>query len=731
MKTESTRSRSTRLTIGISILTILAALLTSIIASSCGVGGGSYSSATFTSLPSVMTTVRAHHAQVTLQNGDVLITGGASSFSPTIALDTAEIFNPSTNTFTAISNKMQSARTNHTATLLPDGKVLLAGGRDNNGNELNTVEIFDPTTQSFTVVPGTMSVPRSRHAAVLLNNGTVLVMGGFLLGTAEVFHPVTNTFTSLSSSMTISRWDFTASLLPNGRVLIAGGDDGAYGSSNTAEIYDSSTGSFNAIASTMVDRRKSHSASPLSNGNILITGGYLQFTSTMGGGDVRNTAEVFNSNMQNFSAVSSTMTIGRTGHASSLLANGSVLFTGGSTVSGITDSAEKFGNEATSPPTYKVGGSISGLSNPGLVLANGADTRTIAPNASGFTMRTALPSGTSYSISVDTQPTGGGCTVANGSGTMPAAEVSSVQISCVASWWVGTKQFGFADVGDYSHHTSARSVATDASGNVYVASISSAIMDLWSLIGERWNIITKYDSNGNRHYMLQQIKLVADADGLSIATDISGNIYLVGSTTVGLDGNTLTGSSDFFVTKYDSLGSKLYTRQLGVAGTATFGNAVATDANGNVYVAGDTWGGLDGNTLTGSSDFFVTKYDSLGNKLYTRQLGVAGASTYGKAVATDVNGNVYVAGDTRGGLDGNTLTGSSDFFVAKYDSLGSKLHTRQLGVAGANTFGNAIATDASGNVYVAGSTNGGLDGNARIGRFDLFVTKYDSNGIKQ
>jgi hypothetical protein len=149
-------------------------------------------------------------------------------------------------------------------------------------------------------------------------------------------------------------------------------------------------------------------------------------------------------------------------------------------------------------------------------------------------------------------------------------------------------------------------------------------------------------------------------------------VYVAGSTTGSHDGNTLAGTYDFLVTKYNSSGVKQYTRQLGVTEKNTAGRSVATDANGNVYVAGDTFGGLDGNTLTGIKDFFVTKYNSSGVKQYTRQLGVTGLTTNGWSVATDADGNVYVAGQTDGGLDGNTLTGTKDFFVTKYNSSGVK-----------------------------------------------------------
>ena len=177
-------------------------------------------------------------------------------------------------------------------------------------------------------------------------------------------------------------------------------------------------------------------------------------------------------------------------------------------------------------------------------------------------------------------------------------------------------------------------------------------------------------------------------------------------------------------------GVKQYTKQLGVAGQYTFGNSVATDPSANVYVAGQTLGGLDGNTITGNTDFFVTKYDSNGVKQYTKQLGVAGKYTYGFSVATDASANIYVAGQTEGGLDGNTLTGTRDFFVTKYSSSGVKQFTKQLGVAGKGTYGHSVATDTIANVYVAGYTYGGLDGNMLTGTGDFFVSKYNSNGVK-
>jgi uncharacterized delta-60 repeat protein len=292
--------------------------------------------------------------------------------------------------------------------------------------------------------------------------------------------------------------------------------------------------------------------------------------------------------------------------------------------------------------------------------------------------------------------------------------------------WTGIKQMGVAGA-----VTIGYSVATDASGNVYVAGYTNGGLGGNSVTRTFDFFVTKYNSNGILQYTKQMGVPGAGTTGHSVATDASGNVYVAGDTEGGLGGNTLTGTLDFFVTKYNSSGVLQYTKQMGAAGANASGSSVATDANGNVYVAGYTDGGLGGNTLIGVRDFFVTKYNSSGVLQYTKQMGAAGADTSGSSVATDASGNVYVAGYTDGGLGGNALTGTRDFFVTKYNSSGALQYTKQMGAAGANTFGISVATDASGNVYVAGATEGGLGGNTLTGTADFFVTKYNNSGVLQ
>ena len=221
----------------------------------------------------------------------------------------------------------------------------------------------------------------------------------------------------------------------------------------------------------------------------------------------------------------------------------------------------------------------------------------------------------------------------------------------------------------------------------------------------------------------------------SITSDASGSVYAIGYTRGDLDGHTSTSCGaceDFFVVKYDSSGGKQWTQQLGTStSNSTIAYGIATDSSSNVYVMGYTGGALDGNTSAGSSDLFVLKYNSSGARQWTQQL-VSSANDQAKGIATDTIGNVYVTVVTYGALDGNTMAGNTmdpDFFVVKYDSSGVKQWTKQLETSAVD-FGEGIATDSSGNVYMTGSTPLGLDGNTSAGNQDLFVVKYDINGVK-
>ena len=291
----------------------------------------------------------------------------------------------------------------------------------------------------------------------------------------------------------------------------------------------------------------------------------------------------------------------------------------------------------------------------------------------------------------------------------------------------GTKQWT-KELGVTGKTTYSSGITSDSSGNIYVGGYTNGGLDGNTLTGTQDFFLTKYDTSGTKQWTKQLGVSSQTTQSAGVASD-GTNIFITGYTTGNLDGVTCTGTQDFFVIKYNSAGTKQWTRLLGVATKNTNGNAVATDGS-NVFVTGQTYGGLDGNTLAGFPDFFITKYDTNGSKLWTKQLGIASRSVFGNGVSADSSGNSFVTGSTSGGLDGNTLIGTTDMYVTKYNSAGTKQWTKQLGVASNSTYGVSCATDSSGNILVGGYTHGGLDGNTLTGATDFFVTKYDTSGTK-
>ena len=203
---------------------------------------------------------------------------------------------------------------------------------------------------------------------------------------------------------------------------------------------------------------------------------------------------------------------------------------------------------------------------------------------------------------------------------------------------------------------------------------------------------------------------------------------MTGYTSGDLDNNTNSGGRDYFLVKYYDNGTKQWTQQTGTS-ASDYGKGVVIDSSDNIYVTGQTAGGLDNNTNSGSIDIFLAKYYDNGTKQWTQQLGTS-SSEIGYGVIADSSNNVYVAGYTTGGLDGNTNSGSSDLFLVKYNSSGSKQWTRQLGTSLYDSvFG--VTVDSSNNIYLTGKTDGRLDNNTNSGTSDIFLVKYNSSGVKQ
>jgi hypothetical protein len=215
--------------------------------------------------------------------------------------------------------------------------------------------------------------------------------------------------------------------------------------------------------------------------------------------------------------------------------------------------------------------------------------------------------------------------------------------------------------------------------------------------------------------------------GYGIAVDNSSNIYVTGQT-LGSLGGTNSGLNDIFLVKYNSGGVNLWNRQLGTSSNE-YGKGVTVDSSGNIYVTGHAWTGLDGNTSSGQDDIFLVKYNSSGTKQWTQQLGTS-EYDWGHDVTVDSSDNIYVTGHTMEGLDGNTHLGCSDVVLIKYYDNGTKQWTKQSGSSACES-GENMSIDSSNNIYLTGGTSGGIDGNTNSGGEDIFLMKFNSDGVLQ
>jgi WD40 repeat protein len=210
------------------------------------------------------------HTATLLSNGKVLVVGGDS------AAYRAELFDPSTGTWTA-TGSLDTPRWDHTATLLPDGRVLVAGSplSFHVGDDASSAELYDPSSGSWTAT-GNMGQHRGLHTATLLPDGRVLVVAGVSngepTGSAELFDPSSGSWTATGDTVAIRGVSFTATLLPDGKVLVVGGYSGDNGPLASTEVYDPGSGTWTA-AGNMDEARAGHTATLLPDGRVLIAGG--------------------------------------------------------------------------------------------------------------------------------------------------------------------------------------------------------------------------------------------------------------------------------------------------------------------------------------------------------------------------------------------------------------------------------------------------------------------------
>jgi N-acetylneuraminic acid mutarotase len=281
-----------------------------------------------------LTTGRFYHTATLLPNGKVLAAGGWG-VSQTTPLASAELYDPASATW-AMTSTLGSRRGNHTATMLPSGKVLVAGGYSSGTGNSASAELYDPASAAWAST-GSLNSARSRHTATLLSNGKVLVVGGLSggssstsLASAELYDPASGTWT-VTGSLAAARYYHAATLLPNGKVLVTGGDNVL-----SAEVYDPASGTWTGTQ-PLPGVRAVHTATLLPNGNVLITGGSY----SPGFGGALASSELYVPASGTWTAAGN-LGAARYRHTATLLTNGRVLAPGGLDNSSTLASAEVY-----------------------------------------------------------------------------------------------------------------------------------------------------------------------------------------------------------------------------------------------------------------------------------------------------------------------------------------------------------------------------------------------------
>ena len=258
-------------------------------------------------LTGAMNTSRSDHTATLLNSGLVLVVGGNPNGS------SVELYDPATGAWTATSD-LSTSRLRHAAVLLDDGRAMVVGGGS------SSAEIYDPNTGAWTV-GDSMSTGRAYPTLTLLHDGRVLVVGGYTTS-AEIYDPDTDSWTA-AASLSAIRYLHTATLLPDGRVLVAGGRGPDWTAAiDDVEIYDPVADAWTTVDS-LNTQRMYHTATLLPNGQVLVVGG------NSGNNTHIASAELYNPATDSWSTTAGSLTEGRWSHTATLLPDGQVLIAGG------------------------------------------------------------------------------------------------------------------------------------------------------------------------------------------------------------------------------------------------------------------------------------------------------------------------------------------------------------------------------------------------------------------
>jgi hypothetical protein len=248
--------------------------------------------------------------------------------------------------------------------------------------------------------------------------------------------------------------------------------------------------------------------------------------------------------------------------------------------------------------------------------------------------------------------------------------------------------------------------------------------------------VSKFDSQGKAVWTISQGTSTDDGGG-GVARAKDGSIYAAGFTSGNLADQSNHGDADGYLSKYDENGNLLWTKLIGTTADDKITNKPTVAPDGSIYVAGYTFGDLDGNLALGNADIFVTKFQADGTKVWTKTLGSA-EEDVAYSLTTDLNSAIYVTGYTKGSLNENAIGGIQDGFIAKILSNGDVSWVKTIATAGADVLSSAEVA-ADGSVYAVGGVGGPINNQPFLGganwndwppgvQSDALIVKYDTDG---
>lgn len=259
----------------------------------------------------------------------------------------------------------------------------------------------------------------------------------------------------------------------------------------------------------------------------------------------------------------------------------------------------------------------------------------------------------------------------------------------------------------------------DGNGNLYVAGKTTGTIGTAN-IGKNDGFLTKIDSSGNILWS-RQFGTPEEEDIQWCAIDRSGNIYITGSTAGNLGGKN-AGKEDVFIVKYAPEGKMLWAKQFGTEGDE-MARGIFCDDKGYIFITGETDGKL-GQESFGKADCFITKVDSNGNKVFSKQFGTSG-DEYGYCITKGTGSDVLVCGSTWGELAGKNK-GLIDIFTGQFTENGDLVKFNQFGSEGVD-IGEVVNMDKENNIYIGGMTTGNF-GSKQTGEGDAFLLKVNEKG---